>query len=117
MIAWLVFQLTLTSLPESVLPAGPSWRIDWLAHFCMYFGLGWLVARAGMRRGWTPMTLALVWAGIAVFGVLDELHEALFIPGRAAEVMDWAMDASGSWCGLFLAYYLKGKRWAEPILR
>ena len=68
--------------------------------------LGSIADASGRRKPW-----------IAAFGVLDELHEVLFIPGRAAEVMDWLMDAAGSWCGLFLAYYLKGKKWAEPILR
>ena len=115
---WLVFQLTLTSLPGSMIPPLPGdFRLDWVAHFAMYFGLGVLVARAGIMGGWGPGKLALMWVAIAVLGVADEWHEALLIPNRAAELMDWVMDATGAWFGLALTYLVKGKPWAAPLLR
>lgn len=116
---WLVFQLTLTSLPGRTLPPLPGrLRLDWLAHFCLYFGLGVLIARAGVLGGWDARRLALVWVAIAIFGVLDEWHEAALIPDRSAELMDWIMDSAGSWCGLAVAYsLLKRTRWAAKLLR
>ena len=112
---WLVFQLTLTSLPGSMIPPLPGeFRLDWVAHFAMYCGLGVLVARAGLISGWGPGKLALMWVAIAALGVVDEWHEALLIPNRSAELMDWVMDAAGSWCGLVGTYLLKGKTWAAP---
>lgn len=114
---WLVFQLTLTSLPGQTLPnLRAGFRIDWLAHFCIYFGLGVLVARAGLLHGWTARRLALTWVTIAVFAALDELHQRM-IPNRSGEVIDWIMDASGSWLGLVTAFLLKGTTWAARLLR
>ena len=115
-VVWLVFQLTLTTLPGKALPPMPGFRIDWVAHFCMYFGLGFLMARAAHRSGWSATRVALVWVAIAVFGVLDEFHEEL-IPGRGAELMDWAMDASGSWVGLVTGYVLMRTRWAQKLVQ
>ena len=114
---WLVFMLTLTSIPGQALPDLHTWfRIDRVAHFCIYFGLGWLVARAGMMRGWSVTQLALAWVAIVVFGALDELHQVV-IPNRSGDVMDWVMDASGSWLGLAMAFLLKRKSWAAPLLQ
>ena len=113
---WLLFQLTLTTLPGSTLPEMPGFRADWVAHFCLYFGLGFLIARAARLSGWSAARLAAVWVAIAVFGVLDEFHEEL-IPGRGAEVMDWVMDATGSWTGLVAGYVLMRTRWANRLLQ
>jgi VanZ family protein len=116
-VAWLVFQLTLTSLPGSVIPRlSLGIRLDWVAHFGMYFVLGVLVARAGIMGGWGPARLALMWVAIAALGVADEMHEML-IPNRSAELMDWIMDAAGSWFGLALTYLVKGRTWAATALR
>ena len=113
---WLLFQLTLTTIPGDVLPPLTGFRIDWVAHFCLYFGLGLLIARAALQSGWSATRLATMWVAIAVFGVLDEFHEEL-IPGRGAELMDWIMDATGSWTGLVTGYLLMRVRWAERLLR
>jgi VanZ family protein len=113
---WLAFQLTLTSLPGDTLPPMPGFRIDWVAHFCMYFGLGVLTARAWCASGWRGRLLMLVWLGMAVFGVLDELHENL-IPGRGFEWMDWVMDTSGGASGLAFGTFMMRKRWGATLLR
>jgi VanZ family protein len=113
---WLLFQLTLTTVPGDVLPSLPGFRIDWVAHFCLYFGLGFLIARAALVSKWSAAKLAAVWVAIAVFGVLDEFHEEL-IPGRGAELMDWIMDATGSWTGLVTGYVLTRTRWAQRLLQ
>lgn len=115
-VVWLLFQLTLTSLPGALLPPLGGFRIDWVAHFCLYFGLGFLVARAGVMAQWSALRLALTWIAIAVFGVVDEFHEQ-FIPGRGAELMDWIMDATGSWLGLVIGYVAMRARWTARLLQ
>jgi VanZ family protein len=110
-VLWLVFQLTLTSLPGQSLPPWPGWRIDWVAHFCLYFGLGALVARALLLGGRPARVLPLAWLAIVVFGVLDELHEKL-IPGRGAELGDLVMDGAGAAFGLAVATLLARSRWS-----
>ncbi len=113
-VAWLVFQVTLTSLPGSALPHWPGWRIDWVAHFCLYLGLGALVARAACADGWPTARLVPAWAAIALFGVLDELHE-IPIPGRGAELGDWLMDLAGAAVGLAAMTFLLRTRWARLL--
>jgi VanZ family protein len=116
-VLWLAFQLSLTSLPGSMLPA-VSWtfRIDWLAHFCMYFGLGFLLARVWQLAGRRAVLLVGVWVAIGALGAFDEWHET-FIPGRGAELMDWLMDMSGSAAGLVAGTLLMRQQWAARLLR
>ena len=98
---WLALQVTLTSLPGKAIPIGLPHPLDWAGHFCLYCGLGALVARAAALGGWSLRRL--VWMGVALsaWAALDELHQ-LFIPGRDAEVGDWAADTLGASLGLFL---------------
>jgi len=107
---WLVFQLTLTSLPGGTLPPMPGWRVDWLAHFCLYFGLGALAGRALLIAGRPRRWLVRAWAAIAIIGMLDELHQKL-IPGRGADAVDLIMDLAGSACGLAAYTLLARTRW------
>lgn len=111
-VVWLAFQLTLTSLPGSALPSFPAWRLDWVAHFCIYFGLGFLVARAGVMSGWPPRVLLFAWGAVAAFAALDELHQ-LLIPGRGTEAMDWLMDFAGSAAGLAMGTQLMRSKWGH----
>ena len=116
-VAWLVFQLTLTSLPGGMLPSiDTTFRIDWVAHFCLYFGLAFLVVRVFRASGWRLRLLLLAWAAISALGALDELHQ-LFIPGRDCEFGDWAMDTLGSGCGLLVGTFVTRLRWAAFLMR
>jgi VanZ family protein len=116
-VAWLVLQLTLTSVPGDMLPSvETAFRIDWVAHFCLYFGLAVLVVRVFRSAGWPMRLLLVAWAAIMALGVLDELHQ-LLIPTRDAEVGDWVMDAMGSGCGLLIGTFLARTRWAARLIR
>jgi VanZ family protein len=99
---WGLFLLALTSWPSP--PELPSaWTfpgIDKGVHgllyavegFFLYFAIAW----PGPRR---PLRRALAVAGIlAVWGTLDEIHQA-FIPGRFMEGMDAVLDAAGGFLG------------------
>jgi VanZ family protein len=109
---WLAFVEVLTSLPGSALPSLPPFpiRIDWVAHFSMYAVLGALLARVGVLENWSRRRLVLTVIMISLFGVLDELHQ-LFIPGRSAEVGDWAMDTLGSSIGFTVVRWVAGTSW------
>jgi VanZ family protein len=109
---WLAFVELLTSLPGSALPSFsmlPSWT-DKVVHFCMYGVLGLLLARVGVLQTWSRRRLVLTVVMISLFGVLDELHQ-LFIPGRSAEVGDWAMDTLGSAIGFTVVTWAAGTSW------
>ncbi|MBN1441790.1 MAG: VanZ family protein [Planctomycetes bacterium] len=55
-----------------------------------------LGALASSRTRWSYRRLA-VWtlAAAALFGASDEIHQA-FVPGRSADVLDWAADVAGA---------------------
>ena len=108
---WLLFQLTLTTLPGSAFPPVSIHGLDRVAHFCIYFGLAVLLTRAWLTGGRKPAFLLLLWLGCAVLGALDELHQ-LFSPGRSADVADWQMDLAGSAAGFIVGYLIMRTRWA-----
>jgi len=109
---WLALQVTLTSLPGKAIPIGLPHPLDWAGHFCLYGGLGALIARAAALRLW-PLR-RLVWAGVllSAWAALDELHQ-LFIPDRSAEVGDWLSDTLGASLGLFVGTRLMISRWGR----
>ena len=95
---WLVLQVTITSLPGRDLPSFPHpW--DWLGHFTLYAGLGFLIVRAGWLRGWPIRKLWWVVAVLVVWGAADEVHQ-LWMPNRDADVPDWIVDSCGALVGV-----------------
>jgi hypothetical protein len=50
---------------------------------------------------------AVLWSSLAgsLYGASDEIHQ-LFVPGRVADVRDWAFDTSGALVGALLYQYL-----------
>lgn len=110
-VVWIAIQLTLTSLPGASIPVSIEHPVDWVGHFCLYFGLGALIARVAALHGWPRRRLLL--AGVLIFigAALDELHQ-LFIPGRSAEVLDWLSDTLGASAGLVVGARLMTSRFA-----
>ena len=116
-IAWLVIQLTLTTLPGSMLPSGPpGLSLDKVGHFGLYFVLAFLVSRAWLAGGRRPELLALLWVALGIYAALDELHQ-LVIPGRSADIMDWLTDLAGGAAGFVLGPVIMRTRWAGRLLR
>ena len=104
---WCLFLLALTSWPSP--PEVPV--VSGIAHFdkfvhavlygvqgfLLYFAIGW----SGPRRFSWLRALA-VGGVLAVFGTLDELHQA-WIPGRSMEAGDALTDALGGFAGALAA--------------
>ena len=84
-------------LIESVFgqPASES-IIRTLAHFCEFAGLGFLVCNFlfALKDKLKPFFSILFSAGYAA---TDEFHQ-MFVPGRACQLSDWAVD----FCGIVL---------------
>ena len=75
-------------------------------HGVVFFVLGMLVHNAVRQcgaRGVKAVAAAL--AICVVYGITDEIHQ-IFVPGRAFQVSDLAMDAAGSIIGICLIWAL-----------
>lgn len=96
-----------TSLPSDRLPSiGFSDKID---HFIAYFILAVLLnlTLIFQRKSRLLFEKAMI-ATIIIclfYGIADELHQIL-IPGRFAETLDWAADASGTIVGVLIVNFL-----------
>jgi VanZ family protein len=107
--AWAAVILTATSIPN-IHVSGPEGS-DKVAHFSMYFILGFLALRA-FANALTRRSVVGAFIALSCFGALDELHQIL-IPGRSADVMDWAADTGGATAGASLALLLLSLRGAR----
>jgi len=82
--------------PGPALPAGQ--HVDKVLHagaYALLAGLwAWALARGRLRdASWRALLAA--WAIASAYGATDELHQ-LFVPGRQADVFDFASDALGA---------------------
>ena len=110
-IVWAAVILTLTSLPASQLAPVGAFAFpgaDKLVHFGMYGVLGALVARA-VGPAAAGRALGPVLVGMALFAAADEWHQR-FVPGRSAELPDFAADVAGAAAGYAAATYLLRRR-------
>ncbi|MEW6136602.1 MAG: VanZ family protein [Thermodesulfobacteriota bacterium] len=94
------------------LPDLPAKFTDKIAHFVVYSGLGWLVARATSRGlGLSPLRTIISASLVCLaYGISDELHQS-FVPGRAVEVGDVLADFIGGLAGAYL--YGEAARWRK----
>ncbi len=95
--------LILTSWPSPQVSTKVAWS-DKIVHFSVYAVLGHLVARA-LAAPRSRATLLAAVAGMCVFGMLDEVHQA-WIPGRDASIADWMADLLGATVGLLVSHHL-----------
>ena len=104
---WAAVILALTSFPNPDLGGLDAVNFpgaDKVTHGVLYAVLGFLSARAWLRRGSASdlRGAALILAGIAAFGAADEWHQQ-FIPGRGMSFLDWVADLAGASVALLLS--------------
>lgn len=74
---------------------------DKLIHLVCFAGLGffwtwWFKKEAWLQR---PVKhILLVTLIVAVYGIIDEIHQ-YFVPGRYASILDWVADLVGGFLG------------------
>jgi VanZ family protein len=101
-LAWAVLLVALTVSPAPSSPlAPPVPGIDKLVHAVLFGVLTWLALQARERDRALRMPLWLLVAAIAVFAGVDEGMQQ-FVPGRAADVLDWTADVAGSLLAVWL---------------
>jgi VanZ family protein len=100
--AAVLFALSSQARPLSFLPPELLAQ-DKVLHAIAYAALAALLV-PGLRGAGLPARRALL-AAIALaslYGVSDEIHQA-FVPGRTADVLDWAADTAGAAVGAVVA--------------
>ena len=112
--AWAVFMVVLTSWPSPpevpVVSSIPNF--DKFVHSVLYGVLGFLLSFAiawpeGKKR---PLMRALfVGAVIAIWGTLDEIHQA-WIPSRSMELGDAVADTTAGFAGALIASLLAARK-------
>lgn len=76
-------------------------------HGVVFLVLGLLVQNAVLKgRPKSLKALATALAICVAYGLTDEIHQ-LFVPGRAFQISDLAMDSLGSLTGSALAFLIK----------
>jgi len=108
-IVWASTILVLTSIPSIDIPDTGIDFQDKVAHFGVYFILGFLTARAFLfGKGLNiSKSIFVSFALCSLFAVFDELHQ-LFISGRSAEINDGLADISGIMMAILMFYlYVK----------
>ncbi|MEN9791624.1 MAG: hypothetical protein RLZZ63_1282 [Gemmatimonadota bacterium] len=98
---WAALILVGTSWPN--ITVGPDITgLDKVVHFGMYGGFAYLLLRASRyRAAWGRVMIVL--ACVAVFGLIDEVHQD-YIPGRSASLADWFADILGGATGAVLSH-------------
>ncbi|MEZ6055594.1 MAG: VanZ family protein [Planctomycetaceae bacterium] len=108
----LIFTLTHIPIVPTKMPAQVN---DKVVHFCMYFGLAFLLP---LWSGWLrPMTVRGFASGLLILFAYAVTDELLQIPvGRSCEFFDGVADMIGGTCGLLAASVVR-RHWVEQILR
>lgn len=101
-VAGLIFALS--SRPLAVPEQLPSWS-DLLAHAVLFGLLAGALWRGWRRRGWAAAAAGPI-VVTAVYGVLDEVHQA-FVPGRSPDPADVAADLVGALLAVTAARLLR----------
>ena len=126
--AALIFLISANPQPYSLLPANGSpaqqsrsnERLGRILHTLEYGVLAALTLRALRLQSaaWgskpSPGLAVLAWAGCVVYGVSDEVHQ-VFVPGRAFQLGDLALDALGALAGVILAWLITRRRGAGGV--
>lgn len=73
-----------------------------MAHFAEYAVFGGLVLIALIESGVRKKSLLAAIAICSVYAITDEWHQ-LYVPERACDPMDWAVDTAGATLGALIA--------------
>jgi VanZ family protein len=111
---WIIL-LTATSLPANDIPALGLY--DKFYHLAAYAVLSFflnltLIYQRKSKFLFEKSAIAAIIIS-SIYGALDEIHQ-LFVPGRSAEILDWAADLIGAFLGVY-AVYLILRRFKYPL--
>ena len=106
---------SLSAMPDPGAP--PGGMSDKTAHLLVYAALGAAMIRAlaaGRSAAMTAGRVAMAACLVALFGLSDEIHQAM-VPNRTPEAMDFAADCAGGVLGA--ALFSAGARGVHRLRR
>ena len=77
-------------------------NFDKVIHMCAYIPLAYLFYLSLKTSGINKYVFVLAVICASIYGIMDELHQ-FFVPGRDADVFDFAADALGAFLGSIAA--------------
>ena len=108
-ISWFIIMCVLFFLPGSALPEEHSWmiliQIDKLVHIFL-FAVLFLTWRYAFYSGQKHFTIILFIVVVA-FGLVVEIIQKYWIPGRTFDLYDLLADTIGSIAGWLIYRYIK----------
>jgi VanZ family protein len=90
------------------IPLPDVWNADKLLHLMAYVPMSFMLYVSLKVSGLRRYIAALAFLISVLYGVSDELHQAL-VPGRTPDVLDLAADTIGSIFGVVIAGYISGR--------
>ena len=110
-VAWFGFISWLSSMPGDREPASRLWAVfSNFAHAPLFGMLAlWMTLLVPRRDRWPDLVRARVLAvlsGVAVCGILDELHQGFFTAGRDMSIFDLCTDVAGASSVLAVVRYV-----------
>lgn len=99
-LGWAILIFYLTSIPNLKISDNTwvSFVISNGSHF-LFFGIQAILLFSALHTlysiRYTPYISAASIILTSLYGVLDELHQ-IYVPGRTADPMDWALDTLGA---------------------
>jgi len=109
---WMSAIFVASSMHGSSIPSG--WAVE--GHILEYSILGALVVRAAWGRLPSARATALGIVIASSYGLTDELHQ-VFVPGRMADPVDWAIDTLAATVGALMFAWIATRvaaRGTEP---
>jgi VanZ family protein len=102
-VGWIAALLIESSQPP--LPIlGKVQGLDKVAHFLAFSGLGLLVCSLSFKLSPKPSIplISIPLLIVTLFGIIEESYQ-MFVPGRAASLLDLLADICGAVCAIILA--------------
>ena len=93
------------SSQETIEQMPSFWNADKLVHCICFAGFSFWIAFGFGTRLSRRLRIALPCICIAVYAVIDEIHQS-FTPGRECSALDWCADMTGAVIGSFVFLFV-----------
>jgi VanZ family protein len=113
LMGWMALIFALSSIPNRIVAAEGSLPVDKAAHVVEFGVLSAIITWMAARRTRTAQAMAIGVAGSVLYGLTDELHQAL-VPGRDPALDDLLADIAGAAAGALAAALLLRVSAPEP---